>query len=204
VKFRLPVLVETNLAEAKALQAQMSLEYEQKLRRDTKLSCTKGCAHCCHHPFLINIMEGILLLRNLKSKGLWTTALKQRVEAHRTQTMGLSAEVWLLSHIACPLLDEDNACHAYEARPLHCRATFSTGNPIMCHPHKLGPQTKLTSSSDVIIEYNTKLMGMLKRMNSRPLLMTVSEALTIAADIEAGKLDIEDVVERYREDLIHA
>lgn len=201
MKLRLPVVVERTIGEVKALQTQTAVEYEQKLRRDHKLSCGKGCHHCCQHPFLINILEGLLLLRYLKDNGLWTTAMREKVENHRSQTLGLAAEVWLLSGISCPLL-KDGLCQAYEARPLHCRATYSTGSPIMCHPHKLGPETKIVQSTDVIIEYNTKLMSLLKRLGARPILLTVSEALCIAADIEAGSISIEDVIDRYREDLL--
>jgi len=205
MKFRLPIAVERAVAESKAIQMQIGSEYERKLRHnDVPITCKKGCTHCCHHPFLITILEGILLLRYLRANGLWTTALRKRLEAHRDKTLRLAHDVWLLSNTPCPLL-EDNLCVGHAARPLHCRATFSVGDPDKCHPHKLGEDTQIVPSTDVIIAFNAKLAETLqKKMDVAPLLLPVSEAVLLAREVEVEGLSLEDVADRYKEDLSRA
>jgi Fe-S-cluster containining protein len=150
---------------------------------------------------MVTILEGLILLRYIRENGLWTSTLRQRLEAHRDKTINLAHDVWILSNTPCPLL-EDNLCVAYEARPLHCRVTFSVGDPEKCHPHELGDQTRLIPNTQIIIDYNEKLMDTLKKLDTVPLLFTVSEAILLAREVEVGEITLEDVIRRYREDLL--
>lgn len=203
MKRRLPVLIERAVADAKALQAQTGLEFEQKVRNQGPVSCKTGCANCCHHPFLITLVEGILLYRWLSAHGRWSPSLRKRVERTRDKTLGLSFEVWLLGNIPCPLLEE-RKCVAYEARPLHCRATFSTGDPVMCHPHELGMQTGLVPNTEEIVTYNSKLRSLLRRVGVIAPLMPLAESVLLGEAIELGNIEMEDADIQHAKDLLRA
>jgi Fe-S-cluster containining protein len=192
-------MIKKGIAEIKAFQAQTGLEYGQKLYREFSLSCTKGCAYCCHHPFLITIVEGMILYQYLASHGYLTSSFRKALKKNRSKTLGLSFEVWLLSNIPCPLL-ENNECVAYEARPLHCRVTYSRGDPLMCHSHELRYGTLLFPNEKIITEYNQTLQAKLKRLELPQNLMPVSEALLLSDSMETGALEIADLMTQYFKD----
>lgn len=198
---KLPFVIERALAEIKALQIQTGSEHAQKLMQegDIRLSCKKGCFYCCHYPFLVTIAEGLLLHRALSSRGCWTSSLRESLTKNRGKTLGLSLEVWLLSNTPCPLL-EDNLCMAYDVRPLHCRVTYSVGDPEMCHPHGLGKSTLLIPNSEVVIDYNEKLQTILSRANVFGFIMPLSESLLLADSLEKGVLPIEDIGKQFVKD----
>jgi len=182
MKPRFPTPIERDLANAKASQVQIASEYEQKLRQEGNIfPCKKGCNYCCSHPFLITVLEGLLLYQWLTSHGYWTASLQDRLKSHQEKITGLSLGIWLLSNISCPLLEKDE-CLAYEVRPLHCRVTYSTGNPLNCHPHELGRGTQLVlNSEEIIIEYNDKLQVILQHLGMTSVLFPLSTALLIGA-----------------------
>ena len=189
---KLPLFVERVVAEAMATQIRSSQEHELQLGRNHVFSCRAGCSYCCHHPFLITIVEGLLLYRGLSSKGRWTPSLKKRVKEARDKTLGLAFDVWLLSNMPCPLLDENKLCSAYESRPLHCRTTFSNGNPAFCHPHELGEGTGLLPNVNVVSDFNGRVQTLLRRIKIPGPLMPLSEAVLIGEAIATGELSIEE------------
>jgi len=199
---RLPLLAERALADTKATQMQAASEYEHELRGDSTISCRTGCANCCHHPFLVTVLEGLLLYRFLASHGKWTPSLRKQVHEARDKTLGLAFEVWLLSNIPCPLLDTRMKCTAYEARPVHCRTTFSVGDPELCHPHKLGTNTPLADNTSVIVGFNIRVQELLKKLGSHGRLMPLSEALLLAEAIDNDTLSIEASDIQYIHDLL--
>lgn len=201
---KLTVLAERAVAETKALQVQTAIDFDQKVRDQIgHVSCNKGCSWCCHHPFLISLAEGFLLERHLKRQGLWTSTLKKRLEETRDKTIGLATDIWLLSNIPCPLL-EDRKCTAYEARPLHCRATYSSGDPENCHPHELGPETGiLEASTAVILDYFNRLDHMFKKAEMPSFLMPLSEAVLLAHQIDSGALKLSEAANQYVKDLVN-
>lgn len=199
-KLRLPLLEERVIAEAKALQVQTGSDYDGLIRPTTSVSCSKGCDNCCHHPFLISILEGVMLYRTLKAQGHWTLALQKRLRETRDKTLGLAFDVWLLSNIPCPLL-EDRLCLAYESRPTHCRVTYSIGDPRECHPHELSPKTKILANSHLIMAYQLQVQNMMKKIDVIAPLIPVSEAVLLGADIDNGVFPLEDSYTHYLQDL---
>lgn len=141
---RLPILVESSLAEAKLARNDLADKYQSSLQIELAnsgdaLSCHKGCANCCYHPVLITLFEGVSLYQWLQYRGLWTHALRESFKQTVQRTWDLSFEVWGMSLIPCPLLDKNKQCRAYEGRPFACQITYSIGDPKNCHPHTLGP-----------------------------------------------------------------
>lgn len=104
------------------------------------VTCRKGCTHCCHYPLAISLWEGISIYQALKEEGQWRPPLKASLEHHSGQTLGASAEIWLLAAIPCPLL-ADGMCTVYAHRPFRCRVTTSSRNPDLCRPASFGPDT---------------------------------------------------------------
>jgi Fe-S-cluster containining protein len=179
------ILIERALAETKALQVLISSEYEQKLRQDkVSFTCKKGCAYCCHHPFYISILEGVLLYKYIITHGYWTANLQNKLKKHQEKTSDLNLGVWLLSNIPCPLLENDT-CLAYDVRPLHCRMTYSIRDPQMCHPHELGDWTGILPNSENIIAYNIKLQGIMKRIELPGFVTPLSEAVLSGVKLES-------------------
>jgi Fe-S-cluster containining protein len=200
---RLPILVERVLSDTQVMQTQTGLEFEIGLKKaNVKTSCKSGCSACCHHPFLITVSEGILLYRWLVENGQWSKQVRQRAEEVRGKTTGLSFEVWLMSNIPCPLLDPTtNQCTAYAGRPLHCRVTFSTGDPAECHPHRLGVTTPMVPNVSTVVQYTKEARNFLKRVGVFGSLMPLAEALLMGEEIDTGKLTIEESDQQHTRNL---
>lgn len=198
MKRRLPVLVERVLASTKEQQIKTAMEFAETVgRSDIHITCRVGCTNCCFHPFLITVSEAVLLHRSLVEQGDWTPELRKRIEQVKDKTRGLAFEIWLKSVIPCPLLTGANRCLAYKARPLHCRVTASMGDPNLCHPHRLGPQTPLVNSVDWIVRFNREVRRFLQQIDVQGFMMPVADALLIAEAIANGKLDIQNADQHF-------
>lgn len=136
---RLPLVVEQGLASTRLAKAALAEAFILKVGIDNT-TCRKGCAHCCYYPLTLSLWEGITVYQGLKATGSWTSEIKQRLEHHSSLTFGTAPEVWLLSSIPCPLL-EDNLCIAHDHRPFRCRVTASSRDPDLCRPVRFGPDT---------------------------------------------------------------
>jgi Fe-S-cluster containining protein len=191
---RLPVLVESVIGTTKEFQLRIGAQFIEGLRSvNAPLQCKEGCSFCCYHPFLITVSEGILLYRNLVEQGMWSARMRQVLEDHKSATMGLNYHAWLLSNLPCPLLDlKTKKCTVYNARPLHCRVTWSTGDPTECHPHALGSDTQLVGNTNTIVQYVRETQELLKRLGITGVLMPLSEAVVIGEMICTGKLPMEE------------
>ncbi len=202
---RLPVLAERSVAEVKALQ----IEADQRFHRTmvhggARTTCTKGCAHCCRHPFLISVAEGVLLYRWLQETNKWSAVLRKRLEETRDKVMGLAFEVWLLSDLACPLLHTDDTCLAYGARPTRCRILYSTGLPSLCRPTELGVATPLLPYADYIIGFTLRSQAALKKAGVKEgHLMPLAEAVLLGEAIDTGRLSLQDTDTQHMRDLLN-
>lgn len=200
---RLPVVAERSIAEVRALQIEADQRYLRSVvQGGDKTTCKKGCAHCCSHPFLITIAEGILLYRWLNENGKWTHQLRKRIEETRDKVLGLAFDMWLLSNLPCPLL-HDNECQAYEARPTKCRITYSIGDPSLCRPNELGVATPLLANADFIMGFTRRSQAVLKRAGlKRGDLLPLAEALLLAEAVSTGKLELADSDTQHIRDLL--
>ncbi len=83
------------------------------------LACRKGCAFCCHQWVSVTAPEAFYLAKRLKPRQVErvvATAVDRREARFTGQGTFRSP---------CPLL-RDDACTAYDARPLVCRMAVST------------------------------------------------------------------------------
>lgn len=194
MKTRLPLLTQRSIAEAKSLHNGFAENYDFQLRsrlasEGSLITCQKGCSHCCYHPVYITLLEGVSLYENLHKNGLWTRQLKDSLQKHKDKVRGLAPEVWFMSLLACPLL-EDNQCLAYEDRPFACRVTYSIGNPDNCHPHHLGPG--MVPKREVHEAVTQGEAEILRRHHLKHVRLPVSIALIYGERIATGEVELED------------
>jgi len=201
---RLPLLVEHSLAAILSARVEVAGAFERKLRDEapTKpITCKSGCSHCCYHPVHITALEGAVLYRQLVARGRWTPSFREQVAAHAERTHDLTFELWMLSMIPCPLLDEKTSmCTAYSARPLNCRVTFSQGDPHLCHPHRV-TASGIVNKREPITEFYEKLRSSIKRHGITLISMPLSVGLLIGEKIVTGEIDVEatdlEVLKQY-------
>ena len=105
------------------------------------VTCHKGCSDCCHALFDLSLVEAMYLNRAFREKfdyGPERSALVERASRIDRQLTRMKRDFYreykqdgdagaiLLEaaelRMPCPLLDENNACILYEARPITCRA----------------------------------------------------------------------------------
>lgn len=196
-KHKLPLLVEISVGKVEAVRCKMARSFERTVhtkasKAGRRVTCEKGCSWCCYHPISISIFEGILIYRWLLRQGKWTLGLKENLRKTANQQFGATPEIWLLSMIPCPLLDEKNECLAYTTRPLVCRSYYSVGDPYYCHPHHLGPETKIVSRNAVGKFFEVE--GQALRSHRLQLMsIPVGYALLLAERVCEGDLDIDAI-----------
>ena len=90
-----------------------------------ELACAPGCAHCCHLKVTVTPVEVLRLATALRSRTSELSRIKRRINETNKLTRGKTADERLALGLPCPLLDTDNRCAAYDARPLSCAGTNS-------------------------------------------------------------------------------
>lgn len=103
----------------------------------SKISCSKGCAHCCHINVDCSQGEIDIIMRYCKHNKI-EIDLKRLViqSAMNVEQRPLS------SKSACVFLAEDNTCKIYNARPLACRKYFVVSPAVKCN-YKENPQDEV-------------------------------------------------------------
>lgn len=101
---------------------------------ETKIACTRGCAHCCTVWVEASPPEVIFAVAAMDSP-LAERAVAA-VERACGQTAGLSFETRDRMRIPCPLLEGDECSH-YAGRPIACRTAVSTDADICLRAYRL-------------------------------------------------------------------
>lgn len=192
---KLPSRVERAVMDIQAHKIALAEAFERAVRGaasevKTAVMCAPGCAHCCLYPVYMTVLEAVPLYTELRDRGRWTSSLRAKLAAHADSTLGLAPQVWILSLIPCPLLDK-NRCMAHTARPLSCRATYSTSDPLRCHPHRMGGQPAILPKVGVLEELAAFENIAFKALGARPVGMPLSKALLGAEALCSGDLEIE-------------
>jgi Fe-S-cluster containining protein len=162
-----------------------------KMRRP--VTCRKGCAHCCYHPVLISVFEGLLLFRNLKANRLWTSTLRKQLQESSNKTIGLDYRVWLMSALPCPLL-RDNECIAYEARPLRCRLMSSIDDPVRCHPHSFSGTVEILPFAPVLRTFQSLERQLMHHLSMPYIHLPLGQAVLMGAKIDQGDMRLAELM----------
>jgi len=195
---QLPIAVEVSIDRFRAQSQILASELETEVR--PLASCLKGCHNCCYHPVLVTILEGLHIYGWLVEQHLWTTELRNRLSEHSDHTFGLSLPVWLMSRIACPLLD-GGLCSIYPARPFACKITFSTGDPEDCDPHRLAGNPNMTPKREALEALGLTESSLLRQHSLPHVRLPLSTALLYGERIVKDQISIEDLQREIGKDL---
>lgn len=105
-----------------------------------RISCSKGCAHCCHTWVVIGLAEAQYLLQHLslqQAQAMQNEGHKRLERLKHTKDQANFVTQFFLEAHPCPLLATDQSCQAYEFRPLACRGVLTDLNPTYCRPGAL-------------------------------------------------------------------
>lgn len=189
-KYDLPAKFEQSLKEFKATKIQVAKDYERNLLVEGRVSCRKGCHHCCYYPVLTGLMEALSIYRSINQNRLWTVSLKKKFKETADRVRGLNIEVWILSQIPCPLLDEKSGtCIAYDSRPFSCRTVFSRSDPYNCVPSHSDGVPEVVPRKDVIQEMYRVESGLLRRHRLGHIILPLSVAVPLAERLDKGEID---------------
>ena len=191
MKRKLPVLVDQAIGSVQAEATEKGVAFERYLRTKRQPTCRVGCDACCYHPVEVSLFEGLVLYRFLVARGRWTPSFVKTLEEHDEKVAHLTAAIWLLTIIPCPLL-VDHKCGAYEARPFQCRTTWALGDPHYCKGEEFSENTSLVSRAEIASAFRDYERLFAKQLDVIYYTMPVSRALLLAEKIVTGEVAVTD------------
>ncbi len=133
------------------------------------IKCHKGCADCCHAAFDVSLIEAYYLLQAFRQlpRKVRRQALKEAEKAQKQWEEMLNHQSDISrTRIRCPLLDKDDTCTVYSARPVNCR-TYGVPTEIQGKGHvcilsgfQQGvsyPTIKLDQIQQVLLDLSTEM-----------------------------------------------
>lgn len=118
----------TDYVKLKRALVERMEHYEEKLNEmlkedRTKITCKRGCVHCCYLMTTIHPLEGLLLAEEVLKRPHWrrkAAALGENAKA--CHEAGTDRAEYFRRHVPCPFLDlKTNDCEVYKVRPSPCR-----------------------------------------------------------------------------------
>lgn len=131
------------------LYSGMDAEVEKRALPNFKISCSKGCAHCCYLLAVATFAEALLIAERLLARDDWREWVgKLKTAAIRTNYSGINKQNYFEKGHPCVFLGEDKLCQIYEFRPAACRYHFVISPPENCS--YLAPRSVRTGIVDLI------------------------------------------------------
>jgi Fe-S-cluster containining protein len=198
-KRRLPIAIEESIGKVEVLRNDLSTDYSRRIQVEVpksgfKVTCSAGCAWCCHHPVVISILEGILIYRWMVKQGQWTSRIREKLKESADQQFGTAYHIWMKALIPCPLLDDTNRCSVYSTRPLICRAYYAISDPHYCHPHRISREhTRLLPRDSVVEPFHAEQEKILRRHKLQLINMPIGAALLMAEKVCSDTVDLEAI-----------
>lgn len=181
------------------------------------VTCAPGCSDCCHALFDLSLVEAIYIQKQFSEKfeGRERDAILERAnradrkiyqikrDASKARKEGIS-EVEILGRMAmervpCPLLDENNACLLYGARPITCRLygipTSSSGVSHTCglslfEPGRAYPTVNMDVLHEKLYDLSKAMTDAMKTQYTRMAEMLVPLSMALLTDYTDDYLGI--------------
>lgn len=122
-------------ARARAVYKEIDIAIEKLFRSELiqqAVSCTKGCAGCCHSLIGVTAEEAELLASKIQ-RGEVEVDLSLLASQANTVTNTHAWYTLPVSQRACPFLDQHTqSCKVYDDRPSVCRTNFAVSHPSTC------------------------------------------------------------------------
>jgi Fe-S-cluster containining protein len=129
------VALEPSVRAAHKTQDQRAVAFLEQ--QGLNLSCRKGCFSCCLVLVVVGLAEAEYLRQNLEASVLQKVEQtgQQRLQriAKEKHTPDFATRYFLEAN-RCPVLTEDGACSAHNARPLACRGVLTNLEAKYCAP----------------------------------------------------------------------
>lgn len=108
-----------------------------------KVTCRKGCSHCCTLLAIITLADGFYLAEELFSREDWKEWLPKLVAASEKFCVpGINKAAWFKKQEPCVFL-KDNACTVYSKRPSACRYHMVISPPENCAPNAVNGEVAM-------------------------------------------------------------
>lgn len=104
-------------------------------KANRKVSCVRGCNHCCQMLTTIHVLEGVVLAEKTLKMPNWKSILMATYRASKAGEGIFDTKEYFRKLIRCPLWDEHSGdCMVYEVRPGPCRQFYVATPPELCDP----------------------------------------------------------------------
>lgn len=159
-------------------------------RSGAKVSCKKGCIHCCALMCSITAPEAEYLAKEICAREDWYKWItKLGDHAHLIQDVMDQGE-WFRKRVLCPLLGDDDLCAFYDARPAACRYHIVVSDPELCSPASEHAKTTCLN----LLWAESEVWGLVELERSctpvmAPLSLMVLEVLRLSDGPSAGQLE---------------
>lgn len=121
----------------------------EKYAAEMKVSCRKGCAHCCYLFATATLPEGLLIAQKLLSSADWKEWLpKLKAASLEHCFVGVNKVTYFRKGLPCVFLGEGNLCQIYAERPAACRYHYVVSPPENCSHH--APENTRTGTLDTL------------------------------------------------------
>lgn len=122
-------LCELQVAQYKHLDVPL-----KKILSEHKVSCSKGCNHCCNQLTTIMLPEGVLMADRVLSWSNWQKwARKFHKWCVKFTGPDTTRDTYFESNTPCPFVNgRDGLCRVYDIRPAACRFLYAVSPRHMC------------------------------------------------------------------------
>lgn len=165
------------------------------------ITCGKGCADCCHAVFDVSLVEAVNLLAHFQrldhAVQEQVAVAAQEAQQAWEQIMGSRLDP-AVARIRCPLLDAQDQCLCYAARPINCRTygipTVINGKGHVCglsgfEPGISYPTVNLASLQQRLHDLCVQLAGTENGARRWPIAAVILTPTAFAFDAEGIEAD---------------
>jgi Fe-S-cluster containining protein len=158
--------------------------YDEASKLEAKVSCRRGCTHCCHQVVGVSLAEAVVLLEEVDLS--WWANNRSEVERRaRLWLDGMTSEAWFVTRTPCVFLDGTD-CSVYSVRPITCAAYAVVTDPKMCSADYPGATIGYVDMSDVALPASALALRLAKDVAMPQGVMPMSVALVLARRFMAG------------------